>query len=340
MTLLNSGLRHFAFTVLSAAISIHLLFVQNDAVAAGEKTSEILDAVLKLNAQIPSDARTSKSLGTAREGHAVVIDSDGLALTIGYLILEAESVTLTTNDGRTVPARILAYDHDTGFGIVRAVQPLNIKPVRLGNSEPASDGTAVLAVGHGGTGNAVSVQVVSRRDFSGYWEYLLEDAIFTAPAFPSFGGAALFDANARLIGIGSLIIPNAADKDTHSPGNMFVPINALKPIMADLLDQGRSQRRRNPWIGLYTAEKSGFLFVQRVASDGPSDVSGVAAGDIIVSVGGQPVSGQIDFYRKMWALGGPGTSIDLAVLKSGEGLKVVEVKSTDRYRWLKISKGN
>jgi S1-C subfamily serine protease len=217
---------------------------------------------------------------------------------------------------------------------------LNIKPVRLGDSKPANDGTAVLAVGFGGTENAVSLRVVSRRDFSGYWEYLLENAIFTAPAFPSFGGAALFDDQGRLIGIGSLIIPSAGSADSHSPGNMFVPINALKPIMADLLDQGRSERRRNPWLDAYTAEQFGFLIVQRIADGGPSDIAGVEVGDIIVSVGGQAVTGQMDFYRKMWSLGGPGTAIALTVLKSGSVVKSVGVASTDRYRWLRLSKGN
>jgi len=330
--------RHKA--VLVACQLICAVVLSGQVLAASEKTGDVFGAVLKLNAQIPGDARTSKSLGTAREGHAVVIDSDGLVVTIGYLILEAEAVTLTTNDGREVPAEILAYDHDTGFGLVRALQPLNIKPVRLGDSKPANDGTAVLAVGFGGTENAVPLRVVSRRDFSGYWEYLLENAIFTAPAFPSFGGAALFDDQGRLIGIGSLIIPNAGSADSHSPGNMFVPINALKPIMADLLDQGRSERRRNPWIGAYTAEQSGFLIVQRIADGGPSDIAGVEVGDIIVSVGGQAVTGQIDFYRKMWSLDGPGTAIELTVLKPGSGVKTVSVASTDRYRWLRLSKGN
>lgn len=339
MTLTAYGLRRHKVVLLVCQLICAIAF-GGQAVAATEKTSDVFDAVLKLNAQIPGDARTSKSLGTAREGHAVVIDSDGLALTIGYLILEAETVTLTTNGGAEVPAEILAYDHDTGFGLIRALRPLNIKPVRLGDSGPANDGTAVLAVGYGGTGNAVPLQVVSRRDFAGYWEYLLENAIFTAPAFPSFGGAALFDDQGRLIGIGSLIIPNAGSVDKHSPGNMFVPINALKPIMADLLDQGRSERRRNPWIGVYTVEQSGFLIVQRVADGGPSDTAGVEAGDIIVSVGGRPVVGQIDFYRKLWALGGPGTAIELTVLKPGSGVKTVSVASTDRYLWLRMSKGN
>ena len=197
-----------------------------EVLAAPEKTSHAFGAALKLNARFSWDVWTSKSLGEAREGYAIVIDSNGLVVTIGYLILEAEAVTLTTNDGREVLAEILAHDHDTGFGLVRALQPLNIKPLRLG-----------------GTENAVPLRVVSRHDFTGYWEYLLGNAIFTAPAFPRFGGPALFADQGRLIGISSLIIPNAGSAYSHSPSNMFVPINALKPIMAESLDQGRSERR-------------------------------------------------------------------------------------------------
>lgn len=325
----------------SAVVFVALLSFSAGIAAASEKSAaNVFEAVIKLSANVPGAARTAKSLGTQRQGHAVVIDSGGLALTIGYLILEAESVTLTTNDGREVPAQIVAYDHDTGFGLVRAVRPLGIDPVRLGSSKDVSDGAKMLAIGYGGTERAIGVNVVSRRDFAGYWEYLLENAIFTAPPFPGFGGAALIDPQGRLVGIGSLIIPNAAAPNSHSPGNMFVPIDALKPIMADLLDQGRSERRRNPWIGVYTAEQSGFLMVQRVAAEGPSDRAGVEAGDIIVSVGGQPVSDQMDFYRKMWSLGGPGTEIDLALLKPGSGIRELRIESTDRYRWLRLSKGD
>ena len=214
-----------------------------EVLAAPEKTSHAFGAALKLNARFPWDVWTSKSLGEAREGYAIVIDSNGLVVTIGYLILEAEAVTLTTNDGREVLAEILAHDHDTGFGLVRALQPSNIKPLRLGDYKPANGGRAVLAVGFGGTENAVPLRVVSRHDFTGHWEYLLGNAIFTAPAFPRFGGPALFADQGRLIGISSLIIPNAGSAYSHSPSNMFVPINALKPIMAESLDQGRSERR-------------------------------------------------------------------------------------------------
>jgi len=338
--MMKRNLRSIFLAIVATAVVASFAFRTTGAASAEATASDVFDAVLKLTSQIPGEARTSRSLGTERQGHAVVIDSNGLALTIGYLILEAESVNLTTKDGKVVPAEILAYDHNTGFGMVRALQPLGIKPVRMGDSARAEGGVSALAVVHGGMGNAVPVNIVSRRDFSGYWEYILEDAISTSPLFPSFGGAALINQRGYLIGIGSLIIPNAGDPDSNSPGNMFVPINAIKPIMADLLDQGRSEKKPNPWIGIYTNDQQGFLIVQRLADGGPSAKAGVEVGDIIVSVGNKPVKGQMDFYRKLWATGGPGTEISLGVLKPGKGLQILPVTAGDRYRWLRMSRGN
>ena len=302
--------------------------------------ADVLGAVLKLQSEVSASARTAPQLGTRREGHAVVIDSDGLAVTIGYLILEAERVDLTLPDGKTVPAKILAYDHETGFGLVRALQPIGVKPLRLGDSAAAREGAPVLVAGHGGTDNATAARIIKRRDFAGYWEYLLEDAIFTIPPFPNFGGAALIDSGGRLIGIGSLIIPDAAGPETHSPGNMFVPINALKPIMAELLERGRSDRPRHPWIGIYTVEQAGHLFVRHVAKDGPAANAGLAGNDIVVAVAGSPISGQVDFYKRLWAQGAPGAEIPISVLRPGKGLVESKVKSIDRYQWLRFPKGN
>lgn len=328
-------------SILAATIALISLAVAPARLYAQDvNTADVLGAIVKLSSEISASARTALQLGTKREGHAVVIDSDGLAVTIGYLILEAEKVDLTAADGKTVPARVLAYDHETGFGLVRALQPIAVKPLRLGDSSAAREGDPVLVAGYGGTDNAAAARVAKRRDFAGYWEYLLEDAIFTIPPFPSFGGAALIDSGGRLIGIGSLIIPDAAGTDTRSPGNMFVPINALKPIMADLLERGRSDRPRRPWIGVYTMEQAGHLFVRRVAKDGPAGSAGLAENDIVVAIAGDPIAGQADFYRKLWAQGAPGTEIAISVLRPGKGLVETRVKSIDRYEWLRFPRGN
>ena len=298
--------------------------------------ASVLDAVVKITTKIPADARTAKGLGTEREGSGVVIDSSGLVLTIGYLMLEAESVEIGLKDGSTVPATRIAYDHDTGFGLVRAIRPLGVKPAELGDSEKIDVRAPVLAVAHGGQNMTMPALVVSRRPFAGSWEYLLENAIFTAPPHPVFGGAALFSSEGKLVGIGSLIVPDAAP-DAQLPGNMFVPINILRPIFADLLDKGRTQNPLRPWLGLSTDELRGRLFVTRTAEGGPASDAGIEAGDMVIGVSGTPITGLADFYRKVWATGDAGVTIRLDVLK-GTSVTPVEIKSIDRYRWLKMNR--
>ena len=304
--------------------------------SATPDAASILEAVVKVTARIPADARTAKGLGTEREGSGVVIDSSGLVLTIGYLMLEAESIEIGLADGSTVPATRIAYDHDTGFGLVRAIRPLGLKPAELGNSEELDVRAQVLAVAHGGRSMTMPALVVSRRPFAGSWEYLLENAIFTAPPHPVFGGAALFSPDGKLVGIGSLIVPDAA-ANAQLPGNMFVPIDILKPIFADLLDKGRAQNPLRPWIGLSADELRGRLFVTRTADGGPASDAGIEAGDMVIGVSGQPIAGLADFYRKVWATGDAGVTIRLDVLK-GTSVTPVDIKSIDRYRWLKIEK--
>lgn len=303
---------------------------------AAPDAASILDAVVKVSAKVPADARTAKGLGTEREGSGVVIDSSGLVLTIGYLMLEAERVEIGLKDGSTVPATRIAYDYDTGFGLVRAARPLGLKPAELGNSEEIDVRARVLAVAHGGRNMTMPALVVSRRPFAGSWEYLLENAIFTAPPHPVFGGAALFSPEGKLVGIGSLIVPDAAP-DAQLPGNMFVPINILKPIFADLLDKGRAQNPLRPWLGLSTDELRGRLFVTRTADGGPASDAGIEAGDMVVGVSGKPITGLADFYRKVWATGDAGVTIRLDILK-GATVKPVDIKSIDRYRWLKMDR--
>lgn len=322
--------RHIAafglFCVILSAISVP--------VRAQSSAEDVLRAVVRVQSTADSSARTAKTLGTERDGHGVVIDSSGLILTIGYLVLEASTVMVTGPDGEPQPARVIAYDHDTGFGLLRMARPLPVKPMRMGDSSSLAVNADVLVAGFGGAGNVIRARVVSRRDFAGYWEYLLPDAIFTQPPYPLFGGAALIDKDGRLVGIGSLIVGDAQAPDTPSPGNMFVPINALKPILGQLIADGRSDGAPRPWIGIYTEELRQRVFVARLAAGGPGALAGILPGDLVVAVAGQPVAGQMDFYRKVWSLGEPGVDIPLTVLRQTGGVEVVTVKSGDRYDWL------
>lgn len=297
----------------------------------------VFDSIVRVTTRIPSSARTAATLGRERDGSGVVIDSNGLVLTIGYVMLEAEEAVIGLADGSKIPASLIAYDYDTGFGLLRATRPLGVKPIDLGDSEALTEKDRVMVSSFGGQAMAMPAFVVSRRAFAGYWEYLLDNAIYTAPPHPAFGGAALLSGDGKLVGIGSLVIPDAAGPQQALPGNMFIPINRLKPILADLLEKGRAATPRRPWLGLFSQEVHGRLFVTRVSSDGPAQAAGIKSGDLVVGIGGKPFKGLADFYRKVWALGAPGVIVPLDVVR-GAAVKPIPIKSGDRYRWLKLDR--
>ncbi len=294
-----------------------------------------LEAVVGVRAVIPADARTAPVLGTARAGSGVVIDDDGLVLTIGYLILEAIEAEILLPGERVVPAEVVAYDYETGFGLLRALGRLEIEPIALGGSAALSADANVLVAGFGGPGAVAGVQVVARRDFAGYWEYLLPEAIFTAPPHPAYGGAALLGPDGKLLGIGSLAVRDAATPNEFNPGNMFVPIDALKPILDDMIALGRSRAPPRPWLGVYGQDLHGQVFINRVASYGPAAKAGVTSNSVIVAVKGEPVRDLMDFYRKLWALGPAGVEVPLTLM-TPEGVQETTVRSADRYDFLKI----
>ncbi|MGQ0750839.1 MAG: S1C family serine protease [Betaproteobacteria bacterium] len=288
-------------------------------------------SVVKVRSTAVANARSSTTLGQQREGTGVVIDSKGLVMTIGYLITEAEKVELSTTDGRVFPATVIANDYATGLGLVRALTPLPIKPVDFGESSAAAERELVLIVGFDGVAPAY---IVSKRQFVGYWEYLLDEAIYTAPATVNWQGAALLNRQGKLLGIGSLVVGDAMGKRTNVPGNMFVPIDVLKPVLGDFIANGRSTARTRPWIGINTQEVQGNLIVTRVSPEGPAEDAGLKAGDIIVGIQGQEIKGQADFYTKLWKSGEAGAEIIVDVLK-GNRIQNYTVKSLDREKYLR-----
>ena len=291
-------------------------------------------AVVRVEAKVPQDARTADTLGRERAGNGVVIDDGGLVLTIGYLILEASEVTLITVDGKAVPAAIVAYDHESGFGLLRALSPLRVAPVRLGDSAGIAERDPILIVASGGRTQTIGAFVVGLREFAGYWEYLLERAIFTTPPHPNWGGAALIDRQGRLVGIGSLMVPDALRGDRPLPGNMFVPVELLRPIMADLLAGARPGPRR-PWLGVISNESSEGIVVMRVAPGSPAEQAGIRRGDVILAVGGSRTHNVSEMYRKLWSLGEAGVQVPLQV-RRGDASREITVRSGDRYRYLKL----
>ncbi len=320
------------------AVLALLGIVLPDPVLGQELDAPPVKGVVQVDAVIPADARSAGSLGTERVGTGVLIDHTGLVVTIGYLILEASEVTITGAGRNAVPATIVAYDHESGFGLIRASQPLDVSPVGLGNAAGLRRMQPLLVVSHAGELDATGVYLLDRREFAGYWEYLLEDALFTSPPHAQFGGAALLDEGGRLVGIGSLFVADAGRDATHGrtvPGNMFVPIDGLKAIMGDLLSRGRRAEPGRPWLGLSMEEHRGRVFVTRVAPDSPADAAGIEPNDMILGVDGVPVESLGDLYRKVWSRGEAGVAVPLDVLRGIE-VDPVTVQSSDRYRYLRL----
>jgi S1-C subfamily serine protease len=292
-----------------------------------------LAAVVAVRAEIPEDAFTASLLGTERTGSGVVIGDDGVVLTIGYLITEAESIWLTTNGGNVVPGHALAYDQVTGLGLVMPLGRLDAPAIPRVDLESAELDDEVYVVSSGGRSHALRARVFARREFAGYWEYLLDDALFTAPPHPEWSGAALLDARGRLTGIGSLFVQEADGDDTVK-GNMFVPSELIDAIEDDMRKLGRADRPPRPWLGIYTAETKDGITIQGLAHQGPAERAGVHLGDVVRDVAGSPVSGLGDFYRSLWMQGPAGTPIPLTVARGG-GLKEVTVQTVDRSTLLK-----
>jgi S1-C subfamily serine protease len=303
--------------------------------AYGEPTAEeILKAIVKVKSVIPTHAFTARTLGTEREGNGVVIDSKGHILTIGYLIVEAETLEVTTDEGKTISASFVGYDHDTGFGLLKADQPLAITPMRLGKSSAVQQGDPILMAGYGGAESVQAGRVLARKEFAGYWEYLLEEAIYTAPAHTGFGGAALIDRDGKLLGIGSLLTQVIIPGFGSIPCNISVPIDLLHPILGDLIAKGRTSAAPRPWLGLSAEEGHDRVFVLRVTSGGPAEKAGLQSGDMVLTVKGEEVKGLADFYRKVWALGNAGVEVPLGILR-GIKIRDITVKSVDRNRLLR-----
>ncbi len=305
-------------------------------IQAATKNPDSAKSVVGIEAKIPKIARTSQFLGTHRTGSGVVIDQNGLIVTIGYLILEAETVTIIDIDNQHIPASIIGYDADSGFGLLRALIELKAVPITLGESAKLSKKDTVTVVSHMTT-TAHAAHVDSRRTFTGYWEYLLENAIFTVPAMPHFSGAALIDESGTLVGIGSLLISEFAEINGVSvPSNMFVPVDQLKQIMNDLLKYGRSSKTPRPWLGVNATSQNGQVLVLRVTPNGPADLAGIKRGDIILNVGLQKVDSLETLFKSIWRLGNAGVEVPLKIMR-GNSQRQVNIISKDRYRHYRMS---
>jgi S1-C subfamily serine protease len=299
----------------------------------GFSLGAVLDALVLVRCEIPEDAFTAPILGTERAGNGIVIRDDGLVLTMGYLITEASAVWLTTTRGVAVAGYPLAYDQATGYGLVQPLGRLGAPSLQRGSAASCVVGDDVIVAGHGGRPHALKASVVSRREFAGYWEYVLDEALFTTPAHPQWGGAALIGREGKLLGVGSLLVQEQVEGKAVQ-GNMIVPIDLLEPILDDMLKLGRRAGPPRAWLGLYANEIRGMLAIAGVASGGPADRAQLKTGDIVLEVAGSRVTALAEMFRAVWALGPAGTEIPLTVSRDGV-VSQVRVRSGDRQDFLK-----
>jgi S1-C subfamily serine protease len=291
------------------------------------------NAVVLVRAEVPPDGYTVSNLGTERGGYGAVIREDGLVLTIGYLINEASQIWLTTNRGAVVAGYRLAYDQATGFGLVQPLGKLDAPHLACGLAADVKVGDSAFVIGHGGSAHALKTRIIGKREFAGYWEYLLDEALFTAPAHPQWGGAALLDAQGSLVGIGSLLVQQEMNGEMIHV-NMFVPIDLLNPILEPMLQTGRSPHPPRPWLGMSTQDPEGKLVVSRISPGGPAERAGVRVGDMVLGVGALRVHALPELFRAVWRLGAAGVEVPLTLARAGDVFHVT-VKSADRSDFLK-----
>jgi S1-C subfamily serine protease len=301
-----------------------------------------MGSVVGLRATIPEDAFTAQMLGTERAGNGVVIRDSGLVLTIGYLITEAETIWLSPGVGPPVQGHALGYDQETGFGLVQALARLDVPALPIGSSAGARVEDRVVVVGAGGRRHSVAARIVAKQEFAGYWEYVLDEAIFTAPAHPNWGGTAMIGASGELLGIGSLKLEQGREyqfeqRREAASGhlNMIVPIDLLKPILDDLLRFGRPNRPARPWLGLYAAEIDDRIVVIGLADRGPAQRAGLRSGDVVRAIAGEEVRSLAGMFRSIWSLGQAGVEIPVRLDRDGH-LVEQKIASAERGRFFKV----
>lgn len=316
----------FIFWIL--LFSTNNLFSETNKLTTEEDILNIYKSVVKIDSIIPPEARTAQSLGTVRGGNGVVID-DKHILTIGYIVVEAETITITLPDGKKFPGELIGYDHATGFGILRTIIQSNLTPLKIGDSDQLTKEDFLYVLPYLTEGRPSAVKMVSRRSFAGWWEYFLDKPIYTYPANSSFAGSALINEYGEVLGIGSLYVGDAAATGISSPGNMFVPINDLKPILDDLIENGRRTKDIKPYMGLTSSDNTGQVKITRVNDNGPAAKAGFSVNDTILAVNNEKINNIEDFYKVVWSFGGPGTKLQFDIERNQEKLNI-ELTTMDR----------
>jgi S1-C subfamily serine protease len=331
---MHSIVRRFAIaTAAVAMLGLGSGGARADSPASFPNLADLLRSVVKVRAYALSDSDSAKRLGAERNGNGVVVGSGGLVVTIGYLVTESESVEIVDENGRTKSALVVGYDAESGLALLKVPAMAGAKPIPLGNSKDLKSNTPVAVAGSGGTANAIPAVVVSRRTFAGSWEYLLDDAIYTAPPYTDWSGAALLSTDGKLLGIGSLLVNQARRDGERLGGNVFVPVDLLQPLLDQVAATGKVTPQPHPWLGLNASPHPGGLVIGRLSERSPATAAGLQRGDLVTALADKPVEDLADFYRRVWSMGAPGINVPLTVVRNGRSFDV-EVRSANRYQFL------
>src|SRR5690606_17288363 len=291
-------------------------------------TAANAEAMVSIRARIPADAMSAGLLGTERVGHGVRIREDGLIATIGYVVHEAEQVWIVAGDA-AVPGFVVGNDYDSGLALVKPSMPLLGPVLRLGTAATLAVGDEVTVIGSSGEDQVLEAYVVAKQEFAGRWEYVLDEAVFTAPPHESWSGAALLDGAGALCGLGSLVIQGFEVNGTLATVNMFVPIDLLVPIIDEVVEHGRKLAAPRPWLGMLVHDDQQDLTIVGVYRNCPADRAGLRPGDVVIGVNHEPVNGLANMFRRIWELGEAGVDVPIQVLRDTDRLEVV-VRSADR----------
>ena len=308
--------------------------MQPDPAHYGVDLEAAFASIVALRATAPADAFTASALGTEREGSGIVITDDGLILTIGYLITEAEDIWITTADGQTIPGHALAFDAESGFGLVQPLGRLRAPRIELGHSAEVELGQGAIFASAGGRRMAIETRIVGCQEFAGYWEYLIDNALFIAPAHPFWGGGALISRDAKLLGIGSLSLQQDDQHGSRLDMNMVVPIDLLRPILEDLTRLGQVNRPPQPWLGIYAMEDEERVVIGGVAEGGPAAAAGLRQGDEVLAVEGEAVDSLAGLWRSLRGHGPAGARVVLSVQRDQRRMSVA-IATVDRRGLLK-----
>ncbi len=284
-------------------------------------------SVVALRVRNAEKATSSTRLGSRRFGSGVIFDQRGYVVTVSYLLLDAVAIEARGRDGRTVSARVVGLDLDTGLGVVKLEGAGPWPAATLGDSRAVAAGARTGTVGVDEDNDLVQVSgaVHAVRRFSAYWEYMLDRAIIVAPASPQWGGSAVVNERGEVVGIASLRL----GEPPHV--NLAVPIEKFVPVKDELIASGRiASRPPRPWLGLYTVAVADGLVVSETSPVGPASRAGFRQGDRILRVNGVAVASQEEFYEQLWSRRA-GDLIELAIERDKQVL-IIAVPSVDRHR--------